>query len=262
MWFCLILDFGCFFFAVRFDLTKHCLPVCPKRDKLSLLKFKVIAIWLLSKSRSRQVLCYPNSKKPCFVQFKKHTDIIIMEVYFHELPRPLFCQVINTSYEQKMTSSLIYFLERGRILQGLQYCSHFIVVIGKRNVWGVLLFKSSKARMFKRPVLRSLKSGKRPGPLIHVNNDQLRAISEAIVISAFHDKHRQDSTRALSLEAELELAKTHFFRSKVTIIVKCKYFICLFASLTNSWRLIVLLPVRYPKDRNCRILKGSIPWSG
>ena len=76
--------------------------------------------------------------------------------------------------------------------------------------------------MFKRPVLRSLKSGKRPGPLIHVNNDQLRAISEAIVISAFHDKHRQDSTRALSLEAELELAKTHFFRSKVTIIVKCK----------------------------------------
>lgn len=52
-----------------------------------------------------------------------------------------------------------------------------------------------------------VKSGKRPGPLIRVNNNQLRAISEAIVISAFHDKHRQESMRTLSLEAELEPVK-------------------------------------------------------
>lgn len=109
-----------------------------------------------------------------------------------------------------MTSALIYFLERGRILHGLQYCSLFIVVIGKRKcLRGFILqiFQSKDVTAFQTTVLRSLKSGKRPGPLIRVNNDQLRAISEAIVISAFHDKHRQESTRTLSLKAELEPAK-------------------------------------------------------
>ena len=44
--FCVFFYFGCFFFAktVRFDLTKHYLSVCPTRGKLSLLKFRVIAI--------------------------------------------------------------------------------------------------------------------------------------------------------------------------------------------------------------------------
>ena len=107
-----------FFFAktVRFDLAKHYLSVCPTRGKLSLVCWN--SEWLQSDFSQSLDKCYVTQtrRNPFLVKFKKHTNhdcrlqafSIIIEVYFHEPPRPSFYQVLRHIMSKKWLSHLFF----------------------------------------------------------------------------------------------------------------------------------------------------------